>query len=134
MTVRDRIWDWVWVALIVGGFGVASGVRVQDGVVAAGATPLPSVCWLRANFDIACPTCGMTRSFVSLVHGDWSGAVGWHPMGPVLALWLLVVLVMVPVEAYRGRASVSGRRWFQNVFIAIVLLSVVGGAIRGVLE
>ena len=76
----------------------------------------------------------MTRSFVALTHGDWREAIQWHPMGPVLALWFLVIFIVVPVEAARGKPMVSGRRWFQNVFVSVVLLCVLGGIVRGFWE
>ena len=68
------------------------GARLKDlglGVVAAGwlvaatwMTPagdvlaalsgetLPTMCWIRATTGHACPTCGMSRSFVAFFHGD----------------------------------------------------------------
>lgn len=47
----------------------------------------PSVCGLRNATGLPCPTCGMTRAFVRVVHGDWSGA--WHvnPFGSVLCVF-----------------------------------------------
>ncbi len=54
---------------------------------------LPSVCLFYHLTGQPCPGCGLTRSFVSLGHGDWHDALRWHPLGPAIyclcgLLWL----------------------------------------------
>jgi hypothetical protein len=43
-------------------------------------------CPLKTLAHIPCPTCGMTRAFVRVTHGEWLAA--WHvsPLGAVLAV------------------------------------------------
>lgn len=43
-----------------------------------------------------CPTCGMTRSFVAIIRGEWVSAFEYQPFGPFLFIflflyWLLLV-------------------------------------------
>jgi hypothetical protein len=44
------------------------------------------VCPLRAWAHVPCLTCGMTRAFVRIVHGQWGGAFRVSPLGALLAL------------------------------------------------
>lgn len=37
-------------------------------------------CWFRQLTGLPCPTCGATRSVLSLVHGDLAGAIGHNPL------------------------------------------------------
>lgn len=48
-----------------------------------------NLCAVRGFLGLPCPGCGLTRSFVALVHGDLRGSVGAHPLGAVVALWLV---------------------------------------------
>jgi hypothetical protein len=53
---------------------------------------LPPTCWSKTILGISCPACGLTRSFAALAHGDFSGAVAFNAMGPVIfALCLLQI-------------------------------------------
>jgi hypothetical protein len=60
--------------------------------------PLPSTCGSKTLFGVDCPGCGLTRSFVSLAHGDWAGAWRAHRLG-----WLLALLVVIQIP-YRAAA------------------------------
>ena len=40
-----------------------------------------------------CLTCGMTRSFYSFSHGDFISAFQYHPIGPVLFLYLVWIAI-----------------------------------------
>ncbi len=48
--------------------------------------PRLALCVVRRVFHIACPGCGLTRSFADLAKGNFIGAFARHPVGPVLAL------------------------------------------------
>jgi hypothetical protein len=71
----------------------------------------PPLCPFRLVTGLPCPGCGLTRSLVSLMHGDLSAAVLFHPLGPVVAA-ILLALVLGAVwrtwRAARWRAVGSG--------------------------
>lgn len=48
-----------------------------------------SVCIFKHATSIPCPSCGATRSIVSLLEGDFSSALFWNPLG------ILVLLIMI---------------------------------------
>jgi hypothetical protein len=52
--------------------------------------PLPHTCVSRAWFGVECPGCGLTRSAIHLVHGDWRSSLAAHRLG-----WLLVLAALV---------------------------------------
>lgn len=70
-------------------------VRGQTQVEIFGAA-LPELCLWRRFLGLSCPGCGMTRSFVSLAHGDLAGAWRFHIAGPAL---FTAVAFQIP---YRG--------------------------------
>lgn len=65
------------------------------------------VCPLRHLTGIPCPTCGMTRSFMAIVRGDWSQAFTEHLFGPILFASLLSVIVHVAIELSAGRKLIA---------------------------
>jgi hypothetical protein len=45
----------------------------------------PVVCPFRRLTGLPCPTCGLTRSWVALLHGRLGESVSLHPFGPLTA-------------------------------------------------
>ncbi len=68
--------------------------------------PLPTTCSFRRLSGHDCPGCGLTRSFVSLAHGQWHQAWGYNPAGP---LWFALVAVQVPYRWLQIRRLREGK-------------------------
>lgn len=47
-------------------------------------TVLPPSCRFRSWTGLDCPSCGLTRAFVSIVHGDFAAAMRFNPVGPLV--------------------------------------------------
>lgn len=75
----------------------------------------PAICPVRNSVGVPCPGCGLTRSTVALLHGDFERALHFHPL-----VWLMlpIFLVMVIEEVYifvrRERLTLLSR--IPNVF------------------
>jgi hypothetical protein len=52
--------------------------------------PAAAICLSRRLFHLPCPSCGLTRAFALLAKGEWSAALGMHPLAPVLALEMIL--------------------------------------------
>jgi Protein of unknown function (DUF2752) len=85
-------------------------------------------CWFRQITGIPCPGCAATRCALSLVHGDFWGALGHNPLAFVLYLGTLafdlyctlILLFRIPrPRLYRLPAKVKSR------LCVIILLAVV---------
>ncbi len=61
------------------------------------------ICPIRHFTGIPCPTCGMTRSFMAIMRGDWSCALAEHLFGPVLFAAFLIATVHIALELIAGR-------------------------------
>jgi hypothetical protein len=86
--------------------------------------PLPQVCFTRAWFNIDCPGCGLTRSVIHLVHGDWSASFRMHRVGPLIALALSVQFPYRFYGIYKGQRWPLGRllpRMFGYLLIAALI-------------
>ena len=59
--------------------------------------PMPETCMSRAWFGVSCPGCGLTRSFISLVRGDWAAAFQYSRVTFVLAF---TVLTQIPYRTF----------------------------------
>jgi uncharacterized protein DUF2752 len=80
--LRELRATWLAAAVLVG------GGLLPPSWAAAG----PPLCPFRLLTGLPCPGCGLTRSLVSLLHGDLSAAVFFHPLGPVAAGAVLAVV------------------------------------------
>lgn len=86
--------------------------------------PLPQLCMSRAIFNLSCPGCGLTRSFIHLAHYQWQAAWHVHRLG-----WLLAALVagQVPYRALviAGQVRPLSAAAAQSLAFAVVGLLVV---------
>lgn len=48
-----------------------------------------SICLFYNTYGVACPSCGMTRSYIALLHGDIHKAFYFHPLFWAVPLLLL---------------------------------------------
>lgn len=63
------------------------------------------VCLLKHATDIPCPSCGSTRSVVSLLNGRYGDAFLLNPLGYVIALIMLIAPVWMAVDLTRKSNS-----------------------------
>jgi hypothetical protein len=91
-------------------------------VLAGGSgTDGPTLCPFALMTGVACPGCGMTRAAAHLVRGDVAGAIGYHPLIPLIAIlavggWAWFLLVRT------GRARPPTGRAINAVLIATGVL------------
>jgi hypothetical protein len=81
-------------------------------------SPLPHTCVSRRLWNVSCPGCGLTRSFVYLAHGQWRESLAVNRVG-----WLLALLVVVQIP-YRllclGRPrSALPQRWANPILLSM---------------
>ena len=101
----------------------------------------PGICLFRQLTGIPCPSCGSTRSVLSLLHGDLIGALIWNPFGLILILimaispvWILVDLLVRRQSLYRfyiKSEQLLRRKWAMLLFIGLVLLNWIWNIMKG---
>jgi hypothetical protein len=72
---------------------------------------LPNLCGSRALFNIECPGCGLTRSFVALAAGELQQSLAFHRLGWLLAL---AMLAQIPYRIFALRSlryGVANHQW-----------------------
>ena len=84
-------------------------MRVQDNheTVSLLGVPVPETCTFKTVIGYGCPGCGLTRSFISLSHGQLTEAFYFNAVG--LPLYLLVI-AQIPyrlVQVHRIRQGQS---------------------------
>ena len=87
---------------------------------------LPGTCVSREVFGVRCPGCGLSRSFVALAHGDWTGSFAFHRVGPIVYLYLCALVVFHGYGAFRhdrklSRALVRAHHWGGVGMISLLL-------------
>jgi hypothetical protein len=85
--------------------------------------PLPTLCssrWL----GVQCPTCGVTRSIIELMHGDWSGSLAYHRFG-----WLILLFVVLQIPYRAVRFLRPARRWPRLERWGIAMLLSIGAVV-----
>jgi len=87
---------------------------------------IPWECALR-RAGLPCPTCGMTRSMVMTLHGDFPTAWRLAPGGPVLLVGVLLSAVVLLLAAARRAALPRWVRATGIVYAATAAMIWLGG-------
>ena len=99
----------------------------QTSVYLPGASySLPELCTAKRMFGVPCPGCGLTRSFVSLSHGQFSRAWGFNPASFLLYPFVFAQIPWNAMQIWMIRKRGYGVQvpyiYFLPIAIAIVLL------------
>lgn len=84
-------------------------------------------CWFKEHFGIPCPTCGMTRSVILTMHGDFHSAFLLNPAGPFLIVGLLLVAIislrlpLIGLKEIRSRQLALGLSLYGWIFVSVML-------------
>jgi hypothetical protein len=54
----------------------------------------PPVCSIRQRTGHDCPSCGLTRSIVTLYRGEWALSRAYHPAGYLVVLFIFAELIL----------------------------------------
>ena len=112
-------------ALTIGGVALADALAArwllqadQEHVFVLG-RPIEWVCALRSRFGLPCPTCGLTRSVVMSLHGDFAQAWRMAPGGPVAVIGLIAFAIAMLVLAWiqwadAPRWEAVARAWIRK--------------------
>jgi hypothetical protein len=92
------------------------------------------LCWIKRWTGFPCLSCGLTRSFLHALHGDWRGAFTLHPLGPPL---LLLCVCLAATAFLPGKTRRRGAQWLRSApgtirgaLLAVVTVLLVNGIYR----
>jgi hypothetical protein len=100
------------------------------------------VCILKRTTGIPCPSCGSTRSMLSLIHGDIVAAWFWNPFGFLILGGLFIVPIWLThdvirnqrtlMSAYRSLEMLVQRKLVAWPLVIIVLLNWLWNIYKGI--
>ena len=115
------------IATIVAGIWLvptSDGVRLPDG------RESPGACWFHEVSGVPCPTCGMTRSYASALHGDVGDAFHWHPAGPLVLLASIALILVTAACAVGRREPLWSRAGFRFSLSCVGVITLGVGLLR----
>ncbi len=76
-------------------------------------------CFFKSHFGIECPGCGMQRSFISLLKGNFFESLNYHAaiIPLIIAIILLIIQLIIDHE--------KGGKWVMWAFIITTGITVV---------
>ena len=116
-------------AIVIVALSAALNVRPEGRVGVPGVDqPLPGVCSFRRMTGQPCPGCGLTRSFISIAHGDLGAAWRFNPSGILLFVLLAGQIPYRAVQIWRIRTGRAELRWTRLAFYLtwILVVAMVG--------
>jgi len=91
---------------------------------------LVEVCIIKHATNIPCPSCGSTRSVISLTKGDFIGALKFNPIGYLVALIMLIAPIWIIADTIKGTKTlfnfyIKTETYLKRPKIAITLILLV---------
>jgi len=80
----------------------------------------PLGCALYQNLGIKCALCGLTRSFCSIAEGDFSAAIGFHLLGPVVFVFVCLQMAY-RIHMLRTGGRENRKLRMAGIYSALVL-------------
>lgn len=117
--------DVVLARLLLAGLIAVGAATAIAGVSPQAVRSIP--CPFHLATGVCCPGCGMTRSCLSLVRGEWAAAFGFHPLSFAL-LPLACLFAVCPRQTRRSwrRLPLLLRRCLAWTALAILLVFWIG--------
>jgi hypothetical protein len=101
----------------------------------------PGVCLFKRITSIPCPSCGSTRSVLSIVNGDIATAIYWNPFGLIIMailiispFWLIYDVLLkrdTLFHAYNRTEIILRRKWIAILLILLVILNWIWNIYKG---
>ena len=120
LNIRQRVVLIAYVSIIAVGLIYYMGVRkAGDGFD----------CIIYQSTGLYCPGCGLTRSCLNLINGDFSRAFRNHPLFVVTA----IMSVVLSVFAVIGRPKIfTKNKTYLAIFIVVIILWIVFFVLRNI--
>jgi hypothetical protein len=90
----------------------------------------PGICLFKRVTTIPCPSCGSTRSVLSLLKGDIAGALYWNPFGVLLISILVIAPLWIMYDVVSRKDSLlinyeKAEHFIRHKWVAIPAILVV---------
>ena len=103
-----RIWHGVAGASLLAALAVVRvAASAGESAVFLAGRRLEWMCVFKELFGVPCPGCGLTRSLVHALGGDFRRAFDLNPGGPLLLLGLVALSAALLVSAFSQRAAAA---------------------------
>jgi hypothetical protein len=64
-----------------------------------------TVCIFKSITGVPCPSCGITRSVLQILHGNWIDAILINPLGLMVIVILVTIPIWIAADFYLKNAS-----------------------------
>ena len=101
----------------------------------------PGICLFKRITTIPCPSCGTTRSVLSILKGDFAGAIYWNPFGMIIMailiispLWIIYDVIAqrdTLFSVYSRTEHLLKRKWIAIPLILLVILNWIWNIYKG---
>lgn len=93
---------------------------------------LPAMCATKVLFHLDCAGCGITRSLVSIGHGNWRDGLAFHPAGLAVYgfLWAQVIFQIVALRCLKRGLPIAQSRFLSWYFYALLAMFFLTGLWR----
>ncbi len=94
---------------------------------------LPDLCWIHRFTGLPCAGCGLTRSMVSIAHGNFSLAWAYHPFGFYFFLLAVVIVIVSLLVFWKPKIISPCLPVIRRIIIISLYVVIAGMLIRWII-
>ncbi|MCE9638449.1 MAG: DUF2752 domain-containing protein [Planctomycetes bacterium] len=98
---------------------ICGGILAASALLPRGGLGVPT-CFFRVVTTVPCPSCGMTRAFCALAHGDVAAAAQFNLAAPLVYVATAAIFVLGVVQTVCG-ADALGVAWSRTRRVLVPL-------------
>lgn len=108
-------------------FGISFIVIVTSGII-------NFKCIFKALFNISCPGCGLTRSFIAIINLDFYSAFNYNILGIPIFIISITVCTSMIIDIMRNdnRTIIYIFNFFNKYYVVIILLLTISMIINNI--
>ena len=130
-TIPTRAFDAAFVTFAVASLVVAALLIPNGGGLGLpGGEEVGELCWVHALLGLDCPFCGLSRSFVAMLHGDLVASFQFHPAGPLMVVFVAAAGAWMVIAGLRRSPPVFERRAFGRSLHWVAVIGLAAGFLR----
>lgn len=98
------------------------------------------ICFIKKTTGLPCPSCGSTRSVLSIINGDFSKALLINPLGFFVSVIMIALPIWITIDicrkrktlyiAYKKTENIIKKKSISSLLIAFILINWIWNIIK----
>jgi len=87
-------------------------------------------CFYKSNFGLECPSCGLTRSFISIENFDFMEAIRYNRVGIFVYLLMIFLMIFNIMGLFKAKVTLKYGKFVAAYGFVVCILLIISWSIK----